>query len=70
MRGITIPWIVFYGLLLILLLAIVPTLVTVNSTALGGYDNKADPAYFIQAALPFILFALVITRPWKNTEIA
>lgn len=69
MRGITIPWMVFYGLLIILTVAIFPSLVTINGQAMGGFDNKADPAYFFQAALPLIIFGLIITRPWKQTEV-
>lgn len=68
-RGITIPWVVFYGILIILLLGIVPGVVETNNHALNVYENPGDPAFYLQSALPFIVFGLLLFRPWKNTEV-
>lgn len=62
-RGIGIPFLITYIVLLILVVSFMPGIVSFIGNVLTGYNNTSDPSYVVLAAFPFILLALYIFKP-------
>ena len=64
-RGLTVPWLITYLILLLLVVSLLPGLITLNNAGIANYDNKSDPSYVVLSAFPIILFVIYLFRPWQ-----
>jgi hypothetical protein len=68
MRGISVPWMIFYAIGIIFIVAFLPGIITSNNQGLAAFDNKSDPGYLAMALFPLIIFSIFLFKPWNNTE--
>lgn len=61
-RGFGVAWTIFFIILLILLVALLPGMVSVNNDALSGFENKGDPSYLLVSIVPFFFFAYLLFK--------
>lgn len=63
-RGISIPWLISYGIIILIVIQFVPGLISANNASLANFDNKNDPSYLATMLLPLIFFGLYLFKPW------
>lgn len=64
LRGFTFAFIIFFAILFLLVLAVMPGFVATTGAGLNGFDNKGDPAYLAVALTPFFVFAWLLFTAW------